>query len=288
MLFYIVSHRYSWENKQILKELRKSGMQCKFVPIQSISFILEPNKVKVFSYQNELKKPDLALLRTGKEEWKEVINLLWRYWKKMNVKLIENPECIRFHKETIALDLCLKNLSHPKTFFSISKNLSTVDKLFEYPLVAKDIFVHRGERVFKINNKKELSRSTKSSKNEYLYVQEFIPSAREDTRVMIIGNEVIGAMRRIAKSGEFRSNVAAGGKGKKYYIDKKMKKLALKATKLFGYEIVGVDFIEYNNKPTVLEVNWAPQFREFTRVTGINVAEKIAGHLIKKVKNRNR
>ncbi len=117
-----------------------------------------------------------------------------------------------------------------------------------------------------------------------ILLQEYIRSAGDiasDIRVLVIGSEVIGGIKRSAASGEFRSNVHRGGIPEKYQLSGKEKKLALKAAKAIRLDIAGVDWIETSRGPVVLEVNATPGFQGFESATGIDVAGKIIKYAVK-------
>jgi len=86
-------------------------------------------------------------------------------------------------------------------------------------------------------------------------------------------------MKRTAPSGDFRSNVAVGGKTEKYNIDNNLKKLTFRAARIAKNEIAGVDIMFKNKKPYILEVNGSPQFEAFEKATGINVAKEIIKYI---------
>ncbi len=76
-------------------------------------------------------------------------------------------------------------------------------------------------------------------------LQEFIAESKgRDVRALVVGDEVVGAMRRTAKQGEFRSNIHRGGEGQLVSLDARYAQTAVKAAKLIGLEVCGVDMLE--------------------------------------------
>jgi len=109
-----------------------------------------------------------------------------------------------------------------------------------------------------------------------ILVQEYVKESKgKDTRVLVVGGKVITAMERSAKKGEFRSNAALGGKGRKIEISQEYADLALKATEILGLEMSGVDILVTGKGPAVLEVNCNPGFTELEETTGVDVAKAI-------------
>ena len=101
-----------------------------------------------------------------------------------------------------------------------------------------------------------------------LFLQQYIPSDF-DIRVLVLGLRAIGALKRTAKKGDFRSNVAQGGTAEAYPLTDKLKKLAISAAKASGNELAGIDIMfDSKNRPYILESNRAPQFEGFETSTG--------------------
>ncbi len=111
-------------------------------------------------------------------------------------------------------------------------------------------------------------------------IQEYIEEARGvDLRVLIVGGEVVGAVRRRARKGAFRSNLHLGGSVRRARAPNEAAELALRAAALCGLDIAGVDLLETKEGPLVLEVNAAPGFEGFERAGERGVPSRIAGYL---------
>ncbi len=114
-----------------------------------------------------------------------------------------------------------------------------------------------------------------------LYLQQTIRHPGHDIRVFILRGHVLGAMRRFAPAGEWRTNVSLGGRAEPAKIDFEAKHLALAAATALGAEIAGVDLVEDldRGRLTILEVNAVPGWRALSRVTGIDVAAAVLAGL---------
>jgi len=100
-----------------------------------------------------------------------------------------------------------------------------------------------------------------------------------------LGDKVLGAMKRTSQNfkKEFRNNYSVGGKVEVVEIPESIKKLAVKAAKVCGLLVAGVDVVYRDNdinKPVVWEVNKGPQFWGFMEATGIDVPKEIIKFLI--------
>lgn len=106
-----------------------------------------------------------------------------------------------------------------------------------------------------------------------LLVQEFIKEANgKDIRCFVINEKVIASIQREAPPGEFRANIHLGGKATKIKITPAERKLAIKATKVMGLKVAGVDIIRSDKGPLLLEVNSSPGLEGVENATGIDVS----------------
>lgn len=119
----------------------------------------------------------------------------------------------------------------------------------------------------------------------YFLVQEFIgEAAGADLRCFVVGDQVVAAMMRKAKDGEFRSNIHRGGKAVQVEITKQECEVALRAAEIMGLDIAGVDLIRSKSGPLVLEVNSSPGLEGIERSTSIDVAALVIEHIEKNAK----
>jgi ribosomal protein S6--L-glutamate ligase len=120
-----------------------------------------------------------------------------------------------------------------------------------------------------------------------IILQEFIAeSMGRDLRAIVVGGELVAAMRRVAKKGEFRSNLHRGGNGQRVELEPKYQRAALDAARIMGLGVAGVDLLESRDGPRVIEVNSSPGLRGVERATGIDVAQRIIAHAERLVQRR--
>ena len=107
-------------------------------------------------------------------------------------------------------------------------------------------------------------------------VQEYIKEARgADIRALVIGNRVVAAMRRQGAPGDFRSNLHRGGSAEKIKLTPMERATAVKAAKTMGLSVCGVDMLQSNHGPLVLEVNSSPGLEGIEEASGLDIAGKI-------------
>ncbi|MGI8940059.1 MAG: 30S ribosomal protein S6--L-glutamate ligase [Iamia sp.] len=115
-----------------------------------------------------------------------------------------------------------------------------------------------------------------------ILVQEFIKEARgADIRVMVIGGRAVAAMKRQGAPGEFRSNIHQGGSAEKIKLTPEERSTAVRAAKLMGLGVAGVDLLRSNHGPVVMEINSSPGLEGIEGATGVDVASKVIEYVEK-------
>jgi len=109
-----------------------------------------------------------------------------------------------------------------------------------------------------------------------ILVQEYIKEAGgADIRTIVVGGKVVAAMKRQGGEGEFRSNLHRGGAATKIKITPEERATAVRAAKIMGLHVSGVDMLRSNHGPVVMEVNSSPGLEGIEGATGLDVAGQI-------------
>ncbi len=107
-------------------------------------------------------------------------------------------------------------------------------------------------------------------------VQEYIKEAGgADIRCFLVGDRVVAAMKRQAKAGEFRSNIHRGGSAELIKITPEERSTAVRAAKIMGLNVSGVDILRSNHGPVVMEVNSSPGLEGIETATGKDIASMV-------------
>ncbi|GAA4275903.1 30S ribosomal protein S6--L-glutamate ligase [Aquimarina mytili] len=111
-------------------------------------------------------------------------------------------------------------------------------------------------------------------------VQEYIKEAKgADIRVLVVDGEVVGAMKRQGKEGEFRSNLHRGGTAKVIRLSRHEEQAAILAAKALKMGVAGVDMLQSNRGPLILEVNSSPGLEGIENATGNDIAKSIIRYI---------
>ncbi|MBG6133407.1 ribosomal protein S6--L-glutamate ligase [Aquimarina sp. EL_43] len=111
-------------------------------------------------------------------------------------------------------------------------------------------------------------------------VQEFIKEAKgADIRVLVVDEQVVGAMKRQGKEGEFRSNLHRGGSASVITLSEEEEQAAIKAAKALKMGVAGVDMLQSDRGPLILEVNSSPGLEGIENATGKDIAKTIIRYI---------
>lgn len=109
-----------------------------------------------------------------------------------------------------------------------------------------------------------------------ILVQEFIKEAGgADIRTIVVGGKVVAAMKRQGAQGDFRSNLHRGGSASKIKLTPEERSTAVRAAKVMGLNVAGVDMLRSNHGPVIMEVNSSPGLEGIENATGVDVAAQI-------------
>lgn len=189
--------------------------------------------------------------------------------------------------------LAAEGIKVPKTLYSSNDMfLDDVIKEFDnYPKIVKLLSGTHGLGVLKADNKNHLNATVEMllGLKQKILIQEFIKeSAGTDIRAFVVDGEVVASMERSAQEGEFRSNLHRGATAQKIELTEEERDTALRAVKVMGLEVAGVDMLRSERGPLVLEVNASPGLEGIESVTRVNVSKKIIQLVERKVRGNER
>ncbi|MFH0896942.1 MAG: RimK family alpha-L-glutamate ligase [Candidatus Bathyarchaeota archaeon] len=147
-------------------------------------------------------------------------------------------------------------------------------------VVVKPIFGSRGMGVTRITDFEVARRIFRSLAflHNVLYIQEFIPHGNRDIRAFVVGDRVVAAMYRVSEN--WRTNVSQGAKAVAFKPPAELEELAVKASRILGCEISGVDIMEGSAGYIINEINSQPGFRGLQSTTKVDIAGKIVDHVV--------
>ena len=154
----------------------------------------------------------------------------------------------------------------------------------DYPFIMKPFEGTHGDALLLLDTPTSLASAVGAMcdlHQDYI-IQPFIrESVGNDFRVFVVGGKVIASMKRIARAGEFRSNIHRGGRGTAVELPRQCVETAIQATAAMELEVAGVDLLYTSDGPLVLEVNPSPGFEEIETVTGARISDAIIAFAVK-------
>ena len=175
-------------------------------------------------------------------------------------------------------------LGLPKTIFTnYSKDVGEViDHVGGAPLIIKLLEGTQGLGVVlaETRNAAESVIEAFNGLQARVIVQEFIKEAGgADIRALVVDGQVVGAMKRQGKEGEFRSNLHRGGSASVIELTDEEEAAAIKAAKAMGLGVAGVDMLQSSRGPLILEVNSSPGLEGIEAATGKDIAKSIIRYI---------
>jgi len=180
------------------------------------------------------------------------------------------------------------HLGMPETTFVRDKKdvLPAIERVGGAPVVIKllegtqGIGVLLAETVQSAEAIIELLQNQKQS----VLIQKFVAESKgKDIRAFVVGDQVVGAMRRVAQGQEFRSNVHRGGMTEPVALDERYCETAVRAAQILGLRVAGVDMLEGNDGPQIMEVNSSPGLEGIERCTQLDIAGSIVDYIAAQV-----
>ena len=168
-------------------------------------------------------------------------------------------------------------LTFPRVGYTDCTFLEKIADYLGFPFIIKQCFGSFGAGVYLARNMEEAKAALMKTAGGAAIAQQYIASSfARDIRAYVVGDKVAAAMLRHNESGDFRANVAQGGKADTYTLSEAQAALAVKTAQLLGCTFAGVDLLfGENGEMTVCEVNSNAHFAGISAATGVNIADKI-------------
>jgi ribosomal protein S6--L-glutamate ligase len=186
------------------------------------------------------------------------------------------------HKLFTHLELQKRGIPMPRTYIMPTiESAKLMLKSVNYPVVMKFPEGTQGKGVMFADSYSSASSMLDAlgALKQPFIIQEYIDTGDTDIRALVVGEQVVAGMMRVASGSEKRANIHAGGEGKPYELDRQERKIALDTAKALGTNICGVDMLRGPRGPLVLEANISPGLQGITAATHVDVADKIARFL---------
>ena len=274
-----------YSTKRLVEAIEAKGHEAKVIDHLKCDIVIEQDKPTIFYKGEQLSDLDAVIPRIGASVTFYGTAVV-RQFEMMNIfSAVESQALVRSRDKLRSLQILAKaGVGLPKTVFTnYSKEVDKlIDSVGGAPLIVKLLEGTQGYGVVLAPTKKAAQSMIEAfhSMKARVIVQEFIKESKgADIRVFVVNGKVAGAMKRQGKEGEFRSNLHQGGSGSLIKLSKKEREAALTAAQAMGLPTAGVDMLQSERGPLILEVNSSPGLEGIEKSTG----KDIAGNIIKYV-----
>ena len=290
MILYILSRNANlYSTSRLVEAAEEKNWDVKVIDYLKCTIEIMKGELVINYLGKVLPTPDAIIPRIGASRTFYGTAMV-RHFEMMDVfSTSGNLAIARSRDKLRSLQVLSKNdVDMPKTVFASNKSSAkdVIELSGGAPLVLKILEGTQGVGVVLVDSE----RAAKSVLDAFygmdvnLLVQEFIEEAGgADIRALVVGGEVVGAMKRQGAEGDFRSNLHQGGSATSYKLNRKEKSTALAAAKAMGLGICGVDMIPSSRGPLVMEVNSSPGLEGIEKSTKIDIAGKIMDYIEKNV-----
>ena len=272
----------------ILDEAKELFDEAHHIDIRKIEINID-TKTTVLYDGEPLDNYDCLYMK-GSHRYAEILyGLSEIYQNKCFVPIDSNAHIIAHNKFMTHLNFSSeKTLKMPGTYFAakISETKAFL-KTLNYPIILKFPSGTHGKGVIfaESNSSAQSMIDALDIFKQPVLVQDYI-NIRSDIRVIVAGNKIVGAMRRIAKGDDIRANAHLGAEAEPFIVTSNIKEMSLDAAKKIKAGICAVDIIESDYGPLILEINTSPGLQKITEVTKKNIAKEIAEYLFDETKKR--
>ncbi len=274
-----------YSTQRLVEEAERRNHNIEVINPLNCDLIIEKEKPMVFYNNRYLDDVDAIIPRIGASVTYYGCAVV-RQFEMMNVfSTVSSDAIIRSRDKLRSFQhLSKAGIDMPKTVFT---NYSTdVEKVIAHvggsPVVIKLLEGTQGIGVVLAETKiaAESVLEAFNGLEARALVQEYISEAKgRDLRALIVDNRIVGAMKRQGKEGEFRSNLHRGGTYSYHELNEEEKKIALKAAKKLKLPVCGVDIIQSNRGPLIMEVNSTPGLEGIEDASKKNVARAIITYI---------
>lgn len=278
-----------YSTRRLVEAAGKKGHEALVVDHLKCNIVIEKKKPSIY-YQGELlENVDAVIPRIGASVTFYGTAVVRQFEMMKVFTAVESQALIRSRDKLRSLQIMARaGVGLPKTVFTnYSKDVDqVVSSVGGAPLVIKLLEGTQGLGVVLAeseNAAKSIIEAFNGLKARVI-AQEFIEEAGgADIRAFVVEGNVVGAMKRQGKKGEFRSNLHRGGTASIVELSEEERNTALKATRVLGLGIAGVDMLQSKNGPLVIEVNSSPGLEGIEGATGKDIAREIISYVERNV-----
>lgn len=279
----------NYSSKRLIEACKQRGHKVKVFDTLKFSIDIERDDPDLFYKQKRIAHFDAVLPRIG-ATITYYGTAVARQFQQMDIFCPNPADAILNSRDKLRSFQILSrfDIGIPATTFVKDKNdvLSAIERVGGAPVIIKLLEGTQGIGVL-LADTVEMAASIielLQSQKQNVLIQKFVAESKgKDIRAIVIGDQVVAAMRRVAQGQEFRSNVHRGGQTELVELDSAYAETAIKAARIMGLGIAGVDMLEGKDGPQIMEINSSPGLKGIETCTNIDVAGAMIDYIASKV-----
>jgi [lysine-biosynthesis-protein LysW]--L-2-aminoadipate ligase len=256
-----------WEEKALLDAAKKKGVDVDMVDCKNLFLSLDKTKEKFETVIQRCVSYYRSLHSTAALEGK-------------GINVINSLNTSIFAGNKLFTHMLLQKHGVPTPFSAVAFSEDAALDALEskgYPMVLKPTVGSWGRMIALLKDRDSAEGIMESRERMYpiyqvYYLEEFVQRPPRDIRAIMIGDRVVAAIYRYSGDGQWKTNMALGGKAEECKVTKEMEDICVKAKNAVQGQIVGVDLMESKEKGLVVhEVNNTTEYKNTVRVTGVDI-----------------
>jgi len=256
-----------WEEKALLDAAKKKGVDVDMVDCKNLFLSLDKTKEKFETVIQRCVSYYRSLHSTAALEGK-------------GINVINSLNTSIFAGNKLFTHMLLQKHGVPTPFSAVAFSEEAALEALEskgYPMVLKPTVGSWGRMIALLKDRDSAEGIMESRERMYpiyqvYYLEEFVQRPPRDIRAIMIGDRVVAAIYRYSGDGQWKTNMALGGKAEECKVTKEMEDICIKAKNAVQGQIVGVDLMESKEKGLVVhEVNNTTEYKNTVRVTGVDI-----------------
>lgn len=278
-----------YSTRRLKEAATQRGHQCKVLNTLKFAIDLERGEPDLYFRQKRLSQYDAVLPRIG-ASITYFGTAVVRQFEQMDIFCANTSGGISNSRDKLrSLQILSKHhIGMPQTTFVRDRKdvIPAIERIGGAPVIIKLLEGTQGVGVILADSVKiaEAIIETLQSTKQNVLVQKFVAESKgRDIRALVVGDQVVAAMRRVAQGQEFRSNVHRGGRTEPVILDESYCETAIRAAQIMGLRVAGVDMLEGKDGPQIMEVNSSPGLEGIETCTQLDIAGAIVDYIAAQV-----
>lgn len=279
-----------YSTQSLFRAGMRRGHQMRIIDHTQCQFLIEKNKLVVYHEGFVINRPDAIIPRIGSSVTSIGASVISQFEAMNLITTVRSTALLQARDKLRSLQkLASCGIDVPATvYLNDAIHLSQViDRVGGLPVVIKLLESTHGIGVLLAESLKSAESTIEAFQKlkERVIIQEFIKEAGgADIRALVVAGKVVAAMKRQAKAGEFRSNLHRGASSTAVILSAREEEIVIRATRIMGLDIAGVDLLQSERGPLVMEINASPGLEGIENTTGVDVS----GSIIRFIEKRYR